>query len=349
MKKIISFIAVFALILSLAACGSEIKKIEKEYVEKIELYISENDHVNALKTVKEALEKAPESEKFNELLMQVNDMVPTEEEIKANFIEYQRLLDKWFEFAFRTVSHSDTPYKVVGEDEFSSVSSYLVTEEGIKTKADLEALFTQYCTKEVFDELSPDLGTYEDIDGKLCLSMIFGGMEGTVDFDKYSVDVKKVSDEDFEVTYLILYTGGMEGAAKASCFCSKGKDGYKFGKESRQDIYSDYVKVNISAPTASIEAKEFPHDSAETAFSFSTETSCHAVVEVDGWTYIQDDDGNGGWIKSEYIEILTEEGTQDGSQNNKPSGGRGASVGDVVGGVVDAGIGFAAGVLNSIF
>lgn len=354
MKKIIAAILIVSLLFTLSACGSNPSKVEKQYIALAQESLEKEDFNKAKEIINEGLKSKPKSEFLQNMLQEIEEAeaaaippVPTIDEVKNRFIEFYDLVMKWY--VSGNVSKSDktpiTYQHTFDNGNTDEVFGSIITEPGIGSVSDLENLFLSYCTEEAYKDIKtygPPLGFYDDVQGNFCQSHIMGGYYGDYYFDKLSVKVTPLGEENFSISFLKTYIE--EYAEVYSCSCMYSRDDskqYKFGIITEKMVSEQYPEpktYKTAAGGTSINLKEFPHEEAEAIISLNENQVVTVISKYDNWAYAVTEENNAGWIK---FSKLSE---NSGSRSSGRSGG-----GNIVNDAVNAGIGIASGVLNSIF
>lgn len=363
MKKALSLLLVALMLLSLTACGKsgEIKK----YIQTARTYLEAEDFDSARKVIEGALLANPDDVRLTEMLNTIEEAekaaIPTEEDVLDRFNEYIDLCEKWF---FNpTVNISDAIYRNVTVDYdwgTEELMAHLVIGEAAETKADLDAIFAEYCTEEAYDSLFPPLGYYIDVDGKLCYGIYVGGMEGYTQLYKETATVSKESDKEFSVEYLsINYEGDTATVYECSVFCSRCEDGkFRFGPES-SNAANEFIEYDQYALISPGDIYEWPSEDADVKMSLDGnryEVCCG--TKYNGFVYVCGD-GFDGWAGDNCLYPSTTNmglerdfsggDDEDCYYRNNPMPSNGNSGNNALNNAVQAGVNIAGGILNSIF
>lgn len=334
-KRAVSLIITAFMLLSFTACGKDKnKEIEDRYLSEAQVYIDAGNYEQARKVLIDAVVELPDSDALAAKLIEVDELeaaqkpyIPTEDDVKAEFLDFYEMYDKWFVKGFFAVSHSESPYK-----SGSETTSYIITETGITSKAQLDEVFLTYVTEEAYKAFAPPLGFYEEIDGRFCITVYLGGVESLPQLDPDSIKINKISDNDFEIKYLTIESNGMDGVAKCSCFYSFTDNGYRLGAINSEYVESalEYGSYKVSTTEESLKVRKYPHNSSEVVTTLANGAAVTVVYAYENWAYISTDDEPIGWVNSDFVE---------------PVAGHSGTIGEIV----DAGFDFVHGIINGLF
>lgn len=357
MRRFVSVLAAFLLVLSLASCGNP-EKISEKYIESAAVYVDIEDYENAIYVIRDGLKKYPDNEQLSaylaelEKLFEEQNAPATVESVKEKFIELKNLYYIWFVAPFENLPISDENYREGAYSERFSSSwtfSRVINDEKIKSKSELDRMFRRYCSEELYAKMSLPSGYYEDIDGKFCITSSEEESEiHAIAVDDETVKVIQNSNNEFTVTFLVIHDNGRSPSAWSTLKYQKGeKGGYKFRNYSEAPIETliksgEYI---VKIQEEELPVYKFPRETSEKTGAFKKEQKINVLSAIDGWVYAEADD-IGGWINAEAIRDAAEQDYGNGRTNHSSYGNAAAQI---VGGAVDAGIYVAGKILNRLF
>lgn len=377
-QKWLSALLAVCLLLTASACGGS--NMEKKYVALIQQHLESGEEEEALQVLQEGLKNFPNSKILLSLqnamengeFLTVQDStteiptekapsaVPTVQEVEAAFTQMRRLYQTWFtpgnirydRYTYKDVKLAGYQYGTLEETAFP------VSEPDVPNKAALDALFLQHCSAQMYDSM-PFLQTgytssvsiqYIDVDGKLyvVLSDVLFSVE---DFD---VQVKKLSDDDFEVRFFQVNTFPQEDLDYDLCDCFEAtvhyvrtKDGYRFDNLSLRALTGEGIESGtyvVRTTASDLMVHSIPNDSKTSRIGSVFNGEKVLVIDsLPDWAYIELDDHTCGWVSSDYLVPYTDSA----SKSNSSAGAN--NNGDVVGDLIDGGLQIVDGVLGAIF
>lgn len=335
MKKILVFVIILAMTVMLASCGSNDEIVEHSISIAQELLDQGNPGAAKI-AINKTLEKYPDNEKLLGFLEEIQNSisdnpVPNDSQVMEQFHNAYSLYVKWFALGIDRVSHEKVKTKEAGNVEY-----YVVKEEGFSSVSDIENVFLNYFSPDYFAEIvSSSPVSYEDINGVLYLKYNKDESIPVKTIDELSIRQSKINDDNFEITYQVLYNGGKAGMANGSTHYIRSTEGYVFDTEAISEIEcpieSGQYYINLSADEESeeiplAELRDLPHNNAEVIVSLENGTEVTVCSGNDTWAYVESENFS-GWICITYLRQGTPEDTEE-------------SAGDFIGGLVDSGLDF---------
>ncbi len=318
MKKIIAAIFTILILISLSSCDANQKGKEAIYVNKAQELLDSGDAKGAKEILNKGIEVFPESTEIKSLL----DSIEESESVAASEKASKEAEEKRFKPSNKGC------YK---GSYIPNFCDFAKVPERVQGSEDVGFVYEVNDVK-VFDSYIKELEkrgfvlTYHH--------------EEYAEYFTYTMYADEARTEAIEEVYLTEATNIDNGKL---CIIIEGNLD-KYYSEMYASEYSDSAITPglyfVATQSDDLLVHHVPKSGTEIFGKIPKGTVVNVIETRGNWSYVDYGNGNEGWVSSDYLKPYTA---------SSSSGGSSASVGDLVGGIVDAGLGVASGVLNSLF
>lgn len=313
MKKIIAAIFTILILISLSSCDANQKRKEAIYVNKAQELLDSGDVKGAKEILNKGIEVFPESTEIKTMLDSIEE--------SESFATSEKASKEAEEKKFKPSSKGC--YKGTYIPNFCDFAKVPERVQG----SEVVGFVYEVKDTKVFDSYLKELENRGFI--------LTDHREEYAEYFTYTMYADEAHTETLEKVYLTEATNIDNGKLRIVI-------------EGNIDEYYDEIYAYTDSPITpglyyiatqsdDLLVHHIPKSGTEIFGKIPKGTVVNVIESRGNWSYVDYGNGNEGWVCSDYLKPYTSTGSS------------GESVGDLVGGIVDAGLGVASGVLNSLF